>query len=204
MGLKTLPPHKDSFFKNASDTFGYFHDVRELLRVLRGAVQTRSGLLDGFVQAQTARKWHRHIRFVLTHLSASLGVGRGLAPSLKWVANHKGCEVFLSQCLLLMASSVDQGYALEPTLQRLLERCDRMCRLYQRMSVATAQIRLQALVIAVLPALCFALVTFISPEKMGHFLSMWVGKVAVCGVAIMDIVAWKWMQSIIRKTLPQE
>lgn len=168
--------------------------IPDLLMVVAGALRAGSGLSVAFARAVTVTPApaRQHLEWLL----GDLKLGTSLAAALAAFERRASCEE-----ATLMATAVrvgaETGGPLAATLESLADAIRKRLALESRIRALTAQGRLQAWIMALLPALVLALLAMVDPPSFAEIVFTSGGRVLLLGVFAAQVIGFRLVRRIV-------
>ena len=168
--------------------------VPDLLMVIAGSVRSGSGLSVALSRAASVSRApaRQHLEWLL----GDLKLGTSLADALTAFERRAGAEE-----VTLVATAIrvgaETGGPLARTLESLADAIRRRLALESRIRALTAQGRLQAWIMALLPALVLALLALVDPPSFAEIVMTSGGRVVLAAVFAAQVVGFRWVRRIV-------
>ena len=168
--------------------------VPDLLMVMAGSLRSGSGL--SVALSRTASVSPAPARQHLEWLLGDLKLGISLADALTAFERRAGTEEATLAATAIRVGA-ETGGPLARTLESLADAIRRRLALESRIRALTAQGRLQAWIMALLPALVLALLALVDPPSFSEMVMTSGGRVVLAAVFAGQIVGFRWVRRIV-------
>jgi len=168
--------------------------VPDLLMVMAGSLRSGSGLSVALSRAASVSPapTRQHLEWLL----GDLKLGTSLADALTAFERRAGAEE-----VTLVATAIrvgaETGGPLARTLESLADAIRRRLALESRIRALTAQGRLQAWIMALLPALVLALLALVDPPSFAEIVMTSGGRAVLAAVFAAQVVGFRWVRRIV-------
>ena len=169
--------------------------LSDLLMLTAGGLRAGVSLPQAF--GQTAAEIGAPARQEIALMLREQRLGATFDQALSGLERRMPLEETALLCAALRISR-DTGGNLAETLESLSDAIRRKVTVEGKIAALTAQGRLQAIAMALLPVLCGAMLTVIEPEAMGALFTTWYGRAACAFVVVMQLTGAWFLRRVMR------
>lgn len=155
----------------------------------------RIGRNVGAAIGDTAGAVGEPLRSILEQIVTETRLGRPLAGSFAAVADREDNRHLATVASALALHSTHGGSLIE-ILETVAETIEEEDRLRRDIASLTADGRLSATVLLVLPAVAAGFISLVSPDYLSPLVSTAAGRTMLTVAALLSVVGWRWLRNL--------
>lgn len=179
-----------SFFEKKQNKKLY-QELILLIELLK--TQTKAGMLPGEAirYLSQKRKWKTSIGKMIHQISGALSSGMGFQDAVQtYIQNHKNINRFVMLFLTSLLTGHASGGNLPDILEKLQNKLDLSMQLKRKSLVATAQMRMQSMVVTFSPLFIGLILYFIDEKNIVFFFENFTGFVLLMYMIVSNILGF--------------